>query len=150
MTSRFAGRTTAAVALAWSLAAAIAGAQSGKTWTPGRTPDGQPNFQGVWTQQGLTIPTYSLEDGPTVEHSTAIGQARQPNRPSAIVDPSDGRILYQPWAAVQQKAVFDFCVQEFFEFVCIFSQRRRIELEDNKDRLSTGTYPQFALFCSKC
>jgi hypothetical protein len=107
MTSRFAGRKTAALGIAWSLAAAMAAAQGGETWSPGRTPDGQPNLQGVWTQQGLTIPTYSLEDGPTVEHSTAIGQARQPNRPSAIIDPPDGRIPYQPWAAVQQKAVFD-------------------------------------------
>ena len=107
MTSRFAGGRAVALAVAWSLAVAIVAAQSGETWSPGRTPDGQPNLQGVWTQQGLTIPTYSLEDGPTVEHSTAIGQARQANRPSAIVDPPDGRIPYQPWAAAQQKAVFD-------------------------------------------
>jgi hypothetical protein len=107
MTSRFAARKTAALAVAWSLVAAIAAAQSGERWIPGRTLDGQPNLQGIWTQQGLTIPTYSLEDGPTVEHSTAIGQARQLNRPSAIVDPPDGRIPYQPWAAAQRKAVFD-------------------------------------------
>jgi hypothetical protein len=25
-------------------------------------------------------------------------------------------------------------MQEFFEFVCVFSQKRRIELEDIKDR----------------
>ena len=107
MASRPTGARLAAIAMVWTCAWAVAAAQSGATWSPGRTPDGQPNLQGVWTQQGLTIPTYSLEDGPTVEHSTAIGQARQLNRPSAIVDPSDGRIPYQPWAAAQQKAVFD-------------------------------------------
>jgi hypothetical protein len=107
MTSRLAGGKTAALAVAWSLAAAIAAAQSGETSNPSRTPDGQPNLQGIWTQQGLTIPTYSLEDGPTVEHSTAIGQARQQNRPSAIVDPPDGRVPYQPWAAAQRQAVYD-------------------------------------------
>jgi hypothetical protein len=29
----------------------------------------------------------------------------------------------------------NFCMQEFFELVCIVGQKRRIELEDNKDRL---------------
>ena len=29
---------------------------------------------------------------------------------------------------------FDFCMQEFFEFVCVVSQKERIESEDNKDR----------------
>jgi hypothetical protein len=28
----------------------------------------------------------------------------------------------------------DLFMQEFFEFVCVVSQKRRIELEDNKDR----------------
>src|SRR5215211_5286345 len=107
MTSRFAFTKTAALAMALSLVAALAAAQSGETSSPARTPDGQPNLQGVWTQQGLTIPTYSLEDGPTVEHSTAIGQARQPDRPSAIIDPPDGRIPYHPWAAAQRQAVYD-------------------------------------------
>ena len=107
MTSRFSSATAAALAAAWSLAAALAAAQSGETWTPPRTADGQPDLQGIWAQNGLTIPTYSLEDGPTVEHSTAIGQARQQNRPSAIVDPADGRVPYQPWAAAQRQAVFD-------------------------------------------
>jgi hypothetical protein len=30
----------------------------------------------------------------------------------------------------------NLCVQEFFEFVCVVSQKRRIELEDNKDHFS--------------
>ena len=107
MTSRCAGATAAALAVAWSLAAAIAAAQSGETWTPPRTSDGQPDLQGIWAQNGLTIPTYSLEDGPPVDHATIIGQALQVNRPSAVVDMPDGRMPYQPWAATQRKAVFD-------------------------------------------
>ena len=107
MTTRCAGARMVVIAVTWALAAAFAAAQSGETWNRPRTPDGQPNLQGFWTQSGLTIPTYSLEDGPTVEHSTAIGQARQLNRPSAIVDPADGRVPYLPWAAAQRKAVFD-------------------------------------------
>ncbi len=107
MTSRCAGATVAALAVACSLAAAIAAAQSGETWTPARTTDGQPDLQGIWAQNGLTIPTYSLEDGPPVDHATIIGQTLQVNRPSAVVDMPDGRMPYQPWAATQRKAVFD-------------------------------------------
>ena len=31
------------------------------------------------------------------------------------------------------------CMKEFFEFVCVDSQKRKIELEDNKDRLREPT-----------
>ncbi|HEY6361529.1 MAG TPA: hypothetical protein VIX63_10525 [Vicinamibacterales bacterium] len=106
MTSRSAGARVTALAVAWVLAAAMAAAQS-ETWSPPRTSDGQPDIQGFWTQRGLTIPTYSLEDGPPLDHATIIGQALQVNRPSAVVDPPDGRAPYQPWAAAQRKAVFD-------------------------------------------
>ena len=107
MTSRYAGTTVAAVAMSWVLAASMAAAQGSESWSPPRTPDGQPDLQGFWAQRGLTIPTYSLEDGPPEDHRTIIGQALQVNRPSAVVEPADGRMPYQPWAAVQRKAVHD-------------------------------------------
>jgi len=107
MTSRGAGARVATLVVAWALAAAMAAAQSETTWNPPRTSDGQPDIQGFWTQNGLTIPTYSLEDGPPRDHATIIGQALQVNRPSAVVDPLDGRMPYQAWAAAQRKAVFD-------------------------------------------
>jgi hypothetical protein len=76
-------------------------------WNPPRTPDGQPDIQGNWTQQGLSILSFGLEDGPSEEHQTIGGQTRQINRPSAVIDPADGRVPYQPWAAEQRNAVRD-------------------------------------------
>ena len=37
-----------------SLVPALLGAQSPKPWTPGRTPDGQPDLQGTWTNPTIT------------------------------------------------------------------------------------------------
>jgi hypothetical protein len=72
-----------------------------------RTPDGQPDIQGNWIQRGLSILSFGLEDGPSEEHQTIGGQIRQINRPSAVVDPPDGRVPYQPWAAAQRNLVRD-------------------------------------------
>jgi hypothetical protein len=72
-----------------------------------RTPDGQPDIQGNWIQRGLSILSFGLEDGPSADHQTIGGQVRQLNRPSAVVDPPDGRVPYQPWAASQRNLVRD-------------------------------------------
>jgi hypothetical protein len=59
----------------------------------GRTPDGQPNVQGVWgaTMAGsvsLTNPVSADQDF----------QKQDIKLPSRIIDPSDGLVPYQPWA----------------------------------------------------
>jgi hypothetical protein len=72
-----------------------------------RTADGQPDIQGNWIQRGLSILSFGLEDGPSEDHQTIGGQIRQLNRPSAVVDPPDGRVPYQPWAAAQRNLVRD-------------------------------------------
>jgi hypothetical protein len=65
-----------------------------KTFNPPRTPDGRPDLQGLWEAQ--TVP-----GGQTLEeHPGAYGFS--PTN-SKIVDPPDGRIPYQPWAAAQRK-----------------------------------------------
>jgi hypothetical protein len=74
-------------------------------WTPTRTPDGQPDIQGYWGQRS-DITTYSIQRGfeDREEHTRIGGQAPQKGRP--IIDPADGMIPYQPWAA--EKAAFHY------------------------------------------
>ena len=74
-----------------------------KRWDPPRTPDGQPDIQGNWSQRS-DITTYSIQNGARdrEEHTRIGGQAPQLGRP--IIDPPDGLIPYQPWAA--EKAEF--------------------------------------------
>ena len=72
-----------------------------KPWDPPRTRDGQPDIQGYWSQRS-DITTYSIQAGfaDREEHTRIGGQAPQKGRP--IIDPGNGLIPYQPWAA--QKA----------------------------------------------
>jgi len=68
------------------------------SFTPARTRDGQPNLEGQWGQASDII-TYSIED-PEAEragHTAISGQRPMVGRP--IIDPIDGKIPYQPWAA---------------------------------------------------
>ncbi len=84
-----------------------AAAATAPAWNPPRTPDGQPDMQGNWSQRGLSILSFGLEEGPSAEHQKMAGQIRQTNRPNAVVDPPDGKLPYQPWAAAQRDAVRD-------------------------------------------
>ena len=86
--------------------ASVAGqtrAATEQRWDPPRTADGQPDIQGNWSQRS-DITTYSIQNGERdrAEHVGIGGQAPQLGRP--IVDPPDGLIPYQPWAA--EKAEF--------------------------------------------
>ena len=62
------------------------------TFNPPRTPDGTPNFQGYWNanRQAFNIeahePSFAYQGGPTL-----------------IVDPADGQVPYQRWAAAAQQ-----------------------------------------------
>jgi len=111
----------AAVVAALSLAPASAAGQTPaaatRTWTPPRTPDGQPDMQGYWIAGGPTagtptFPTYTLEGGDLYDQAqtTTFGQGvalRGPGgealRPhSVVVDPPSGKIPYQPWAMAKR------------------------------------------------
>jgi hypothetical protein len=59
------------------------------TFNPPRTPDGVPDLQGFW--RGQASGTENVEEHPMTDDDD--GGA------SLVVDPSDGRIPYQPWAA---------------------------------------------------
>jgi len=89
------------LAAAGLLTAALpAAAQS--TFDPPKTSTGQPDIQGFWTERS-DITTYSIQAGAIdrEEHTRIGGQATQFGRP--IVDPPDGMIPYQPWAAERAK-----------------------------------------------
>jgi hypothetical protein len=84
------------------------------TWTPPRTPDGQPDIQGVWTNYDSTpFEVFSPTDKPKLyagdPEGTARGtgpasfpvdaQGRQlPKRRSLVVDPPSGRVPVMAWA----------------------------------------------------
>jgi hypothetical protein len=69
-----------------------------KTFVPPRTPDGKPDFQGYWNRIGIR----NLEN--IEEHPESLDGS---GGRSSIVDPADGRIPYQPWAAAKRDAHFD-------------------------------------------
>jgi len=71
-------------------------------WKPPRTADGQPSLEGQWNQASDII-TYSIEDpeAERAEHIAISGQRAMIGRP--IIDPPDGKIPYQPWAAKYQQ-----------------------------------------------
>ncbi|MDA1306733.1 MAG: hypothetical protein O2917_05665 [Acidobacteria bacterium] len=81
------------------LAADVVAAQEPAASDVLRTPDGQPDMQGWWEtdaytpnlETGLADPvTAQLQGQPAPDPADAV---------SVIVDPADGRIPYQPWAA---------------------------------------------------
>jgi hypothetical protein len=89
-----------------------AGTPAKDTWTPARTPDGQPDIQGMWQTQGGNL-TVSLEAGAvTLLESDRVGffdpgSARAGGRPIGIVDPPDGKIPLQPWAVARRQEIAD-------------------------------------------
>jgi len=102
--SRLRDVLTAIPALAF---AATAAAQTPATsWDPPRRADGQPNVEGLWAGRGGTT-TYSIEAGDDHRrvHLKITGQITDAR--GLIVDPPDGRIPYQPWAAARRRDIFD-------------------------------------------
>ena len=88
--------------------AAAGGAQAPtgttKAWNPARTPDGQPDIQGFWVRNtGPGSPSHSLEEGSEPLAFTIQGRDPKTARVNVVVDPADGRIPYQPWAAAKRR-----------------------------------------------
>lgn len=73
------------------------GLEKAKTFTPLRTPDGRPDFQGYWFRIGARN-AENIEEHP--EGMDGSGGK------SLIVDPPNGRIPYLPWAAARVETHF--------------------------------------------
>ena len=92
------------------LTARQAPATPAQPYTPARTPDGQPLFQGIWQPQPGG--SYSINDtrlgalGGGVMTPKLAELVRTEPPISRVIDPPDGKIPYQPWAQAQFK-VFD-------------------------------------------
>lgn len=71
-------------------------------WQPTRLSDGQPDVQGIWgaVLGGVFSLTNPMTGGD--DFAQRLGGPRIQN-PSRIVDPPDGRVPYQPWAAALQE-----------------------------------------------
>jgi hypothetical protein len=71
-------------------------------WQPARLSDGQPDVEGVWG--AVLAGAFSLTNPMTGGDDFAQRLGGPPiRRPSRIVDPADGRVPYQPWAAALQE-----------------------------------------------
>ncbi len=74
-----------------------------KPYSPPRTPDGQPDIQGIYNPVGTF---YNIED---LEYQS-LYQNFKPNPSlsgkSLIIDPPDGKIPYQAWAAEKRKPIY--------------------------------------------
>jgi hypothetical protein len=73
-----------------------------------RTPDGQPDIQGFW---GTDAYAADMETGlPDDETATLQGQGDvdRSKEVSLVIDPADGRIPYQPWAAARRVSIPTF------------------------------------------
>ena len=113
----------AAVIVVLSLAPVPAAGQeasaSTKSWTPPRTPDGQPDLQGMWLPppggQMETATGAPWRPGPNLGAfdfgAAAAARAERPAAPTQrerkpmVVDPPDGIIPLQPWAAAKREEI---------------------------------------------
>ena len=111
MSAAMIGRSLILVAAAAVLAL---GAEAAQEWTPPRTPDGQPDLQGIWTNYTATpFEVADASDTPDVYAGDLDGSGRGTG-PSAfltdtagrelskarslVVDPPSGRVPIMPWA----------------------------------------------------
>jgi hypothetical protein len=85
----------------------------GKPWTVSRTPDGQPDLQGMWSNYDQTPfeqlrPEEIAERGPAVSTADWLVQDSpiSPRRSSMVVDPPDGKVPLKREAIERRDAAF--------------------------------------------
>jgi hypothetical protein len=77
-------------------------AEGPRPWPPNRLPDGQPDVQGLWAAVNGGSTSLTNPIGGQADFDRRVTGA-DPRSPSRIIDPPDGLIPYQPWAAARQK-----------------------------------------------
>ncbi len=107
--------------------ASAGGAAASGQYAPPRTPDGQPDISGMYEPGGSGQPTETAVGGDWHPAPTKGGKSIQPtdfgagaaaatdpttahverSRKPMVVDPPDGRIPLQPWAAEMRKKIYD-------------------------------------------
>ena len=77
-------------------------AVASRPWVPARLADGQPDVQGIWSavNAGSTSLTNPISGGADLERRATGVEVHVPSR---IIDPPNGEVPYQPWAAARQK-----------------------------------------------
>jgi hypothetical protein len=98
---------SAVTAIAWLSAVSSSGQ---RPWQPALLSDGQPDVQGDWEPENTG--TFDLTDpraggGRLDEILRERSGVARVAKPSRVVDPPDGKIPYQPWAAARQKVLAD-------------------------------------------
>ena len=95
------------VALLWTPTASVSQEEASPEapaapWPPAQRPDGQPDVEGVWRPVlgGTQSLNPAISSGEFFRNRMA---GITTDNPSRIVDPEDGNIPYQPWAAALQQ-----------------------------------------------
>jgi hypothetical protein len=83
------------------------GPAAAQKWSPSRLPDGQPDIQGFWEAgPGANNAGHSLEEGCCEPEHNRMQNRAADNiglRQQIIIDPPNGRIPFQPWAAEKRR-----------------------------------------------
>jgi hypothetical protein len=71
--------------------------EKAKTFNPPRTPSGKPNMQGYWRSRLITA--FSVEGVSKDDPLTKLAVMPWEVAPTVVIEPADGKIPYQSWAA---------------------------------------------------
>ncbi len=80
--------------------------EKARTFNPPRTSTGKPNMQGYWRSRLITA--FSVEGVSKDDPLTKLAVMPWEVAPTVIVDPADGKIPYQPWAAAVGRRGINF------------------------------------------
>jgi hypothetical protein len=78
-----------------------------------RMPDGKPDIQGYWDAKTFAA-AFDIEDHPVAMFGIPPGKG-------VVVDPPDGKIPYQPWAAAKKKDLYEHHMYQDPEAHCVLS-----------------------------